>query len=318
MTNHTDLQVIFGTGPVGLAIMDALHARGYTNIRLVNRSGKPAETLPPGIELLAGDASDPTFTTQVAARAAVMYNALNPPYSKWVECFPALQAAVVAAAAAHTARLVVMDNMYMYGDPHGQSMTEDSPHHPHTKKGRLRAQMARDLMTAHNAGRVPVVVGRASDFIGPRVRVSTMGRDVVFKPALRGKAAQVFGNVDVPHSYTYVPDIGRALVTLAEHPAAFGRVWHLPTPPAVSTRSLLQMIYDETGHPLHMQRIPAWLLRGVGIFNPDAGEMVEMLYQFNRPFISDDSAFVARFGWAATDLRTVVRDTVAWYRARPD
>jgi nucleoside-diphosphate-sugar epimerase len=311
MSNN--LHVIFGTGPVGMAIMDEL-VRQELPVRMVNRSGKTAEPLPAGVELVNGDAADHTFAIKVAAGAAVLYNALNPPYSKWVELFPGLQAGLIAAAA-NGAKLVVMDNLYMYGDPNGLPMNEQHPHRAQTKKGKLRAQMASELMAAHQAGRVPVTVGRASDFIGPRVSASAMGGDLVIKSAIKGKAAQVVGNVDTPHSYTYMPDIGRALVTLAQHDEAFGQVWHLPTPPAVSTRRMLELIYAAAGQPLKMQVAPKWLLRLLGIFNPDAGEMVEMVYEFEQPFLIDDSKFVNRFGWRATDLETVIQETVAWFKA---
>lgn len=240
---------------------------------------------------------------------------MNPAYSKWPELFPPLHAGAIAAAEANGTKLVVMDNLYMYGDPNGQPMTEQHQQRAQTKKGKLRAQMAADLMSAHNAGRVQVVVGRASDFIGPRVSTSAMGGDLVIKSAIKGKAAQVVGNVDTPHSYTYMPDIGRALVTLAQHDDACGQVWHLPTPTAVSTRRMLELIYAAAGQPLKMQVAPKWLLRVVGLFNPDAGEMVEMVYEFEKPFTIDDSKFVNRFGWGTTELETVVRETVAWFKA---
>lgn len=313
MSNN--LHVIFGTGPVGMAIMDELVAKAIP-VRMVNRSGKTAEPLPAGVELLSGDVADPAFAIHAAAGATVLYNAVNPAYSKWVERFPPLQAGAIAAAKANQAKLVVMDNLYMYGDPHGLPMNEQHPHRAHTKKGKLRAQMAADLLAAHNDGRVQVVVGRASDFIGPRVSAAAMGGDLVIKAALKGKAAQVVGNIDTPHSYTYMPDIGRALVTLATHDDAFGQVWHLPTPKAVSTRHMLELIYAEAGQPLKIQVAPKWLLRIIGLFNPDAGELVEMVYEFEKPFIIDDSKFVGRFAWHATGLETVIGETVAWFKSR--
>lgn len=310
------LHVIFGTGPVGMAIMNEL-VRQEATVRMVNRSGKTDEPLPAGVELINGNVAEQSFAVKAAEGAAVLYNALNPPYSKWPELFPPLQASAVAAAAANHAKLVVMDNLYMYGDPHGQPMTEAMPYNAQTKKGKLRAQMARDLMAAHEAGRVQVVVGRASDFIGPRVDASAMGGDLVIKRALTGKPAQVVGNVDTPHSYTYMPDIGRALVTLAQHDDAVGQVWHLPTPKAVSTRHMLDLIYAAAGQPLKMQVAPKWLLRLLGLFNPDAGEMVEMVYEFEQPFVIDDSKFVNRFGWGATALEMVVQETVDWFKQQP-
>jgi uncharacterized protein YbjT (DUF2867 family) len=89
--------VIFGTGAVGLATLDALRRRGET-ARLVNRSG--TAPVPDDIEVLGDDASDPAFTTAATHGAQVVYQTLNPPYRQWVERFPALQASVLAAAQA--------------------------------------------------------------------------------------------------------------------------------------------------------------------------------------------------------------------------
>jgi len=314
-TNTPPLHVIFGTGPVGMAVMDALCAEDITNIRMVNRSGRTAEPLPENVELVSGDAAAPAFAIQAAEGAAYVYNALNPPYSKWLDLFPGLQSAVLAGAEAAGAKLVVMENLYGYGDPDGQPMREDTPYNAHTRKGKLRVQMHHDLIAAHEAGRVQVVVARASDFIGPRVMQSAMGGTFVIEAAVQGKAAQVFGDVDMPHSYTYMPDIGRALVALALDDDAYGQVWHIPTPQATTSRELLKMIYAEAGHPPKMQVVPKFLLQFVGIFQPDTGEVVEMLYEFETPFIIDDSKFTARYGWGATDMQTVVRETVAWFSA---
>src|SRR5262249_52733423 len=54
--------VIFGAGAVGLAIADSLLARGVApgNVRVVNRSGYAS--LPAGVQVLGGDASDPDFS----------------------------------------------------------------------------------------------------------------------------------------------------------------------------------------------------------------------------------------------------------------
>jgi nucleoside-diphosphate-sugar epimerase len=297
-----------------MAVMDELCTKEGVTVRMVNRSGSTSEPLPPGVELRSGDASDPAFATEAAAGADVIYNALNPPYHKWVTLFPPLQASLITAAEAHAAKLVVMDNLYMYGDTDGHPLHEGLPMTATTKKGALRAEMARDLMAAHEAGRVQAVVGRASDFFGPRVYNSVLGGGFVIERALEGKAAQLVGDVDMPHSYTYMPDIGRALVELAHTPDAYGRAWHLPTPQAVTTRRMLALIYAEAGHPVKISTPPNWLLRVMGLFNPSMGEMVEMLYEFEKPFLIDDSAFRERFGWGATPLEVAIPQTVAWFR----
>ena len=228
MMAATPRHVIFGTGAIGLATLDALRRRGE-RVRLVNRSG--TAPVPDDIEILAGDASDPAFATAAAQGAQVVYQTLNPPYHQWVELWPDLQASVLAAAQATGARLVSMENVYMYGRPNGQPLTETRPYAAHTKKGTLRARMARELLAAHAAGNVQVAIGRASDYFGPRGGGQSNLGDRVIPAALAGKTATVLGDPDQPHTYTYIPDIGEGLAVLGEHPDAPGEVWHLPNDP---------------------------------------------------------------------------------------
>ena len=133
--------VIFGTGAIGLATLDALLKRGE-QVRMVNRSGHAQ--VPDGVEVVGGDAADPAFCTAVAAGARVVYQTLNPPYEQWTAEFPRLQRGVLAAAASAGARLVSMENVYMYGRAAGRPLTEDRAYAAHTKKGRLRGAMARE------------------------------------------------------------------------------------------------------------------------------------------------------------------------------
>jgi nucleoside-diphosphate-sugar epimerase len=86
--------VIFGTGPVGIWTARALRDMGHA-IRAVNRTGQRPGLLPSDVEVLAADASDPRQALQAASGAAVIYQALNPPYDTWHERFPPLQRPVM-------------------------------------------------------------------------------------------------------------------------------------------------------------------------------------------------------------------------------
>jgi nucleoside-diphosphate-sugar epimerase len=309
-TTNQELHVIFGTGPVGLAVMDELLRRGKV-VRLVNRSGRA--TAPAGVQVVAGDATDVTFTRQVCTGAAVVYQCSNPPYTEWAERFPPLQAGILAGAAATGAKLVSMENVYMYGATGGKPVVESLPYAAQTRKGKVRAAMAEALLTAHQQGKVRVVIGRAADFFGPRVRVSAMG-ERVFPAALAGKAVQVLGNPDLPHSYTYMPDIGKALVILGEAEQALGQVWHIPSAATGTTRQFLQMVGAALDKPVRVQTAPKFLLRLLALFNADLREVLEMIYQFEEPFIVDGSKFRQTFGQHATPLPAVIAATVDWWR----
>ena len=313
MTANDSLQVVFGTGPIGLALIEELHGRGK-RVRAVNRSG--TADVPEGIEIVGGDASNQEFTIRACANASSVYFCLNPPYTKWPELFPPLQAAVMAGAAAAGAKLVVMENLYIYGPTDGRPLTEDLPHSATTRKGLVRAQMARDLMEAHAAGKLRVAVGRASDYFGPRGLTSAMG-ERVFYPALAGKKAQVMGNPDLPHTYSYVPDIAKGLALLGDHPEADGKAWHLPNAPALTTREFIEMVYEALGTEASISAMPRVLVNVIGLFNGTVRELKEMLYEFEEPFVVDHSQFEAAFGNYATPLPEAIDTTLAWYRSHP-
>jgi nucleoside-diphosphate-sugar epimerase len=308
-----ELHVILGAGPVGLAIMEALAARGK-RVRIINRTGLPA--LPDGAESLRGDMAGLDFARQAAAGATHIYDALNAPYAEWADLFPPLQKSVLEAAAAAGARLIALENLYMYGDMHGQPMTEDLPNAATTVKGKVRAQMSEELLAAHQSGRVRVAIVRAADFVGPRAVEGGLGGRV-FYPALAGKAASVLGNPNMPHTYSYVPDVAQAMITVGQADCALGQIWHVPNAATITTAGYIGQIFAAIGQPAKIAAAPKPALWLLGRFNPTIAAVYEMTYQFEQPFILDHSKFVAAFGNMATPVPAVVTETLAWYRSHP-
>ncbi|HZA72048.1 MAG TPA: NAD-dependent epimerase/dehydratase family protein [Propionibacteriaceae bacterium] len=314
--SRTARHVIFGTGAIGLATLEALLRRGET-VRMVNRSG--SVPVPEEIEVIGGNAADARFTIEVSQGAQVVYQTLNPPYPRWVEEFPGLQAGVLAAAQAHGARLVSMENVYMYGRPAGRPLTETRDYAAHTKKGKLRGRMAYELLDAHQAGKVAVAIGRASDYFGPRGGAQSNLGDRLFPAALAGKTATVLGDPDQPHTYTYIPDIGEGLAVLGEHPDAPGQVWHLPNDPDTrTTRQLCELAFQQAGASrARVRQVPPVLLRLAALTNPTVRELLEMQYQFAEPFIVDSSKIANALGVHATPVEQALADTLATYRPAP-
>jgi nucleoside-diphosphate-sugar epimerase len=311
VNSNQELHVVLGSGPLGLAVVRALVARGR-RVRVVNRSGR-AE-VPSGVEVTPGDAYRPDAVREVTRGATAVYQCAQPPYTQWPEKFPAFQASILEGVAANGAKLIVAENLYMYGAVAGP-LREDLPYAATTRKGRTRAQMAESLQAAHRAGKVRVASGRGADFFGPHVLASALGSRV-FAPALQGKTASALGNLDQPHTYTFIDDFGEALAVLGEHEEALGQAWHVPNAPTVTTRQVITMIFEEAGRPPRMNGMGKLMLRVAGLFIPDAREMVELAYEFDRPFVADSSKYVQAFGDHATPLRAAIRQTVAWYRTQ--
>jgi nucleoside-diphosphate-sugar epimerase len=310
MTAET--HVVFGTGPAGRAVACALLDHG-ARVRMVNRTGAPALT---GVETIGGDATNLDFARDVAADAGTVYFCLNAPnYHRWAEEFPPLQRAVVGAAKSADAKLVVLENLYMYG-PSSEPLRETTPVNPTSAKSRTRAAISAELLEAHQCGEVRVVIGRASDFVGPGVRDSAFGQ-LVFAPVLAGKRAQTMGRPDTLHTYSYTPDVGRNLVLLGSRDDAYGRVWHLPNPETRTTRNIIIDVYGAAGiRRTDVTALKRPLLRALGLFNRDVRELLHTYYQFAAPFVVDDSAFRHAFGGHTTQWGDIVASTLDWYRAQ--
>jgi nucleoside-diphosphate-sugar epimerase len=269
----------------------------------------------PGASPRTADISDPAQAAAAVAGAQVVFQCTSPAYHQWPAKFPALQASVVDAAAAAGALLVVAENLYGYGPGTGL-LTEDRPLTAATRKGAVRARLWQDLAAAHQAGRLRVVAGRASDFYGPGVGAGSVVGDRFFGALLRGKPAEVLGDPDRLHTYTYIADFGEALVALSETEATWGRAWHVPSAPAVTTRSFAAQAADLAGVAVpdagpRLRRLPAWQLRLVGLGVPAVREMPEMMYQFEQDWVVDYSAYAAAVGGRATPMRTALAATVA-------
>lgn len=301
--------VIFGTGALGMAVMRELVKQGKC-VRMINRSGRA--DVPYGVEVVASDAYNPSQATEVSKGAEVIYQCAQPAYNTWAEKFPPLQASILEAAAANGAKFIVGDNLYMYGDTNGKPFTENLPYTPHTKKGKTRAQMAEAVMAAHRTGKIRAAIARGSDFYGAGVLGSALGERLFF-PIVQGKTAQAVGNIDLPHTYTYIDDFGKAMVILGERETALGQIWLVPNAPTLTTRQVITLAFQLEGKPVKISRMGKTMMRIGGVFIPEAREMVEMMYEFEKPFVVDHTKFERAFGNHATPFEEGLRTTLAWY-----
>jgi nucleoside-diphosphate-sugar epimerase len=306
------LHVIFGTGPVGCWTARALVDRGLP-VRAVNRSGSRPALLPEDVELVKADVADPAQAISAAEGATAVYQALNPPYDKWHHLFPGLQAGALAAAKVAGARFVSIENLYMYDS--SAVMTEDSLQKPVSKKGELRRRMAEEVAAAHARGEVRATQLRSADYYGPGVTEAAAG-DMVVGRLIAGKKAQVGGSATQPHSYAYIEDVGRAAAELGVSDEALGRVWFSPHAPALTQGDMVAGICGELGKEPALSVISPAMMRLAGLFSPGAKETVEMLYEFDRPFVVDATRSERELGLVPTPTDEGIRRTVAWYKAK--
>ena len=310
----SELHVVFGTGPLGLAVMRELRRRDK-RVRMINRSSRVRFTKDVQTEVGGVDAADPDRAREVCDGAAVVYHCVGLPYASWTR-LPAIATGIAEGAASAGAKLVYADNLYAYGAVE-KAMTEDLDLGATTRKGRLRAGIVQMLMGAHEAGKISLAIGRGSDFFGPFATEAAMMGSRVFGRAVSGKSALVLGHPGRLHTYTFLDDFAKALVILGEREDALGRAWHVPSNPAITTRAFVQTVFAALGHPAKLRAMPRFVIGLLGWFDANLREIQEMLYQFERDFVMDSNRFEQTFGVRPTPWDEAVRTTLDWYR-RPN
>ena len=306
------LFVVFGAGQIGSLVTSRLLAAGH-RVRQVRRSG--GTVVKGTLEVRGGDIGDFRFAEEVGKGATAFIHCAVPPYHQWGELLEKVNDGVLHAAKTSKAPLVVLDNLYGYGRPDGL-IKETSPVAPISRKGEFRAKVAQKLLDAHRAGDARISIARAADFYGPGMTLAGIFGERFADRAVKGKAGECFGPPDLLHSYAYGPDVADGLITLVNSDKAWGEVWHLPVAKAESTREVVTRFGRELGKPLETTVLPVFVLHLLGLFIPAAKELIEMRYQWNVPFVLDDSKFRAAFNATPTSFDVGVRETAKWISAR--
>jgi nucleoside-diphosphate-sugar epimerase len=301
-------RVIVGAGQVGRHLAELLGTQGH-DVTVVTRSGSGPEN----VTRIAADATDRDRLIEITKGADVLYNVAAPPYTRWPQDWPPLAAALLAAAVATGAVLVTSSNLYIYGQVDGP-MTEDLPAAPVGHKGRVRAKMWSDALAAHEAGRVRVTEVRAADYFGPGAGDQTPVGTRFVPPLLAGRRVRWLGDPAALHSWTYLPDVARALAVAGTDGRAWGRAWNVPTNPPLSAQALAERLCALAGAPApRIARMRRWVMNAVGVLSPLVRELRETRYQFDRPFVVDSSAFESTFGIAPTPIDEALDATLEFY-----
>jgi nucleoside-diphosphate-sugar epimerase len=308
-TIHT-VHTVLGAGPVAKATVTALLARGLP-VRIVHRSGTfPKQS---GLEVVAADITNSTQLTQAFTGSAVVYMCAMPAYHRWEQEFDTMMTNVLLACATAGSAMVFADNLYMYQESPNASFMETTPLQPITRKGAVRARIAEMVLQAHRDGTVKTAIARASDFFGPGVDNAMLGNRF-FPQLIAGKTVQWFGNPDMPHTFTFVPDFGKALVELGVDGKGWGEAWHVPNSITCTAREAASATAALTKQPVKLRGAGRSMLRIVGLFIPAAKEMIEMLPHFETPYIVDDSKWHNRMHTRSTPWNVALVETVFSYR----
>jgi len=298
------ITILGAGGAISNELVKRLAAKNE-EFRLVGRKPQKA---PGATEVMAADVADREQAIRAVAGSTIVYLLVGLKYDHnvWAELWPRIMANVIEACKRAGAKLIFFDNVYMYGRVDG-AMTENTPFNPCSKKGEVRAQVARMLIDEWQRGAIAAMIARAPDFYGPDVS-NSVPYALVFDQLARGRKPMWFANCDLPHSFTYTPDAAESLVHLAESPTAWNQTWHVPTVPNPPTgKEFIAMAAKEFGVPPKCRAVGNITLRLVGLINPMIREMREMMYQYDSLYLFDSSKYAKAFGFEATPYAEGIR-----------
>ena len=219
---------------------------------------------------------------------------------------------VPGALTVRAAVLVVAGNLYAVG-PTDSPMRESDRPNPSTALGHARDRSWRLLREAHEAGQIRAAEIRGSDYLGPGPAERNVAGTRLTTPLLTGRTAWTVGDLDAPHTFTSTIDFGRLLARAAVDASMWGRVWHVPSAPAVTQRELARTILrvgGTTGEP-KLRAYPAWVLRALGLASPILQAVGDMSYQFRAPFVMDDADARTLLGETHTPIEESLRAQLA-------
>jgi len=302
-------QLVVGAGFIGGALARTLVERGDTVV-VATRSG----TTVPGARSIIVDAADTGALTAAATGADTIFLATGPrQYHRWPELWPPMFRAAIDAAHRSSARLVLMGNLYGYGEGSPMPMTEATPQHPTEPKGRVRVAGWELALAAQKRGEIEVVEVRASDYFGPAAgRTSQLGY-TFFGPLLAGKRVRVFGSPTEPHSWCYRADIVATLVAAADYRGPLGRAWHVPAAEPLSRSELAARVAALTGVRGGVAALSPALLKVLGVFVPFIRAANDSAYQFTAPFVTDSAETERLLGVSATPWERSLPEVIAGY-----
>lgn len=305
------IHVVTGAGPVGSTVALQLADQGH-QVRLLTRSGSGPDH--PLIERRRVDVSRPDHLDAAFAGATAVFHSIHASAydaAVWRRELPAAERVVLEAAGRAGAVVVFPESLYAYGVVDGP-ISEDLPRDATEGKPGVRTA----LLRARAASPTPTVSVVASDFYGPRVRTSHAGERVV-PSVLAGKTVRVIGDPDLPHSFTYVPDLAAAMIKAAATPELWDTVLHAPTPAAPTQRELIAAFAAAADvRTPTVGRLPMGLMRAVGVVHRGTRELLELSYQFTAPFVMDSARSERLLGLSPTPIDVAAKETVAWWRAQ--
>jgi nucleoside-diphosphate-sugar epimerase len=270
--------ILGSNGRLGASVTKAFVDVGWDVLAQRRTSGQGA--LPAGATEVVVDLLEVGCILSLVGSVDVIVHAANPPYADWRRASAALLDATIAVAKSTGATILFPGNIYNFGPTQPGRLLEDTPQHPVSKKGQIRAQLERMLQQAASEG-VRSCVLRAGDFFGSG---SGSWFDLAtVKDITKGKVTTLSPS-NTKHSWAYVPDLARTFVRVAEAretlPAFSVMNFSGHTITMEEMRAALERA---TGRTMTLKRFPWAFIRAASLFVPRWRELHDLRYMWEMP-----------------------------------
>lgn len=286
------IAVLGANGIVGQELIKELEKDGQIEIVAVSRSFENKKV--GKVKYQEGDLLDDNLVHNILKDIDTAYLTVGLDYnsSVWEELWPRIIENTVDSSILNGTKLVFFDNVYSYGFVDGP-MKEDSLENPDSRKGRVRKKLHEIISEGESRG-LKFIIAKSGEFYGPNVKTSSI-YNACIENVIQNKKAYWLGSLKKLRTYTYVPDIARALVILANDKSAVNQIWHLPTDKALSGSEFVSIIESILGKGIKISELGVFMARIIALFNPQLKEVIEMYYQFTNDYIFNSEKFLKTY-----------------------
>lgn len=285
ISSKPNVLVLGAKGRFGTAAVNAFAAAGW-HVRALSR--RADATYPVGVTAITADAMDSAALCAAADGADVVINGLSPLYTEWEELARDLADHALKAAKSSGALLMMPGNVYNYGRQIPGELDVDTPQVGDHAKARIRIEIEQQMRDEAENGLNSLVV-RAGDFFGGKVGGSWF--DLVIAKSLKQEKLVYPGAPDVPHSWSYLPDLAQTFVHLAEQRGQFVGAHSVHFDGHTVTGEQLHAEVEAVlGRPLKRATMPWGLVRFAAWFSPMLAATLDMRYLWQRAHRLNDSS----------------------------
>lgn len=315
------------TGFIGSHLTEELVRRGYEVTCLVRRTSFLGELEGLGVHFVIGDCRDkPSLEKAVEGMDFVFHLAAVINAQDWEAYYQVnfLGTRNLLEACAkrnpNLKKFLFVSSISAAGPSEkGKAIKESDPTRPISNYG--RSKLLAEQSVLENSDRIPAVILRPSNVLGPRQKELFISIKLV-----KRKIMPLVGTGEPQTSLCYVGDVVDALILTAESEKAKGKVYFLADPNPYAWTEITDAIADTLGIHFFILKVPFCLQ----MFAASVSEISARLTR-TRPFLTKEGVLVAkRYYWIYDSskierelgfvpkihLKEAIMKTIDWYRQR--